>query len=229
MESEATKIQNSIDGAVINNHPSYGSITVSRSSSSEAATLYGSSVKHRNTIRLTVHHSEQHRLLSGDWYSPTDRIVEVEMSQNQWAELVSSIGLGAGVPCTIRWLNGRVETPPSCSKIEQFKEEFQEKMERAIADADAAIEKAECLLDKKSFTKADKTELLNLMRTIQQSVKRNAPFVYDQFTKQMEKTSTEVKGELEAWQLNQMAAFAALGKTLMEGEQPPALPPTELE
>lgn len=88
--------KNPIDEAVIYRHPFYGAITIGRLSSGDAHPMYGSSIKHRDTIRLTVHHGECTRMLSEDWYSPRDKIVEVEMTQNQWAELVSSVGLGAG-------------------------------------------------------------------------------------------------------------------------------------
>lgn len=202
---------NPIDAASAQSHPSFGAISLGRISSSGAHPMYGSSVKHRNTIRLTVSHSECKRMLSGDWYSPRGKIVEVEMTQNQWAELVSSVGLGAGVPCTIKWLDGPVEEPPFQSKVGQFQAEFQEKMDGAFASASEAIEKAEGLLEKKSVTKANREELLRLLHSIQAAVKSNAPFVYKQFNEQMEKTTTEVKGELEAWQLNRVVELAAMG------------------
>lgn len=221
--------KNPIDEAVVSRHPSYGAITIGRVTSGTAQPMYGSSIKHQNTIRLTVHHGESKRMLSGDWHSPTNKIVEVEMTQNQWAELVSSVGLGAGVPCTIRWLNGSVEEPPVQSKVSQFQDEFQERMNTAIADADEAIKRAEELLNKKSLTKADRIALLGVLYSVQKSVKANAPFVYKQFVEQMEKTATEVKGELEAWQMNRVAELAALGLASQDRlEELPAVPLIEM-
>lgn len=221
--------KNPINDYTIDRHPSYGAITLGRVSSGGAHPMYGSSVKHRNTIRLTVHHGECKRMLAGDWYSPRDKIVEVEMTQNQWAELVSSVGMGAGVPCTIRWLDGPVEEPPYKSKVSQFQSEFQETMNGAIESADEAIKKIEELLAKKSLTKADRAELLDLIHSVQNSVKSSAPFIYRQFVDQMEKTSTEVKGELEGWQLSRLTELAAIG---LAGKEHPAelpeVPPVEL-
>ena len=203
--------KNSTNDEVVEQHPSYGAITIGRITSSRAHPMYGSSVKHRDTIRLTIHHSECKRMLYGDWYSPKDTIVEVEVTQSQWAEMVSSVGLGAGVPCTIKWLNGRVEEPPYRAKADLFQSEFQMLMDKAMSDAEAAVKKAEELLEKKALNKADRTELLNLMRSACASVKDSAPFVSKQFAEQMERTATEVKGELDAWQLKRMADFAAAG------------------
>ena len=214
--------KNPFDESTIDRHPSYGAITLGRISSGAPHPMYGSSVKHRDTIRLTVHHGECKRMLSGDWYSPKDTIVEVEMTQNQWAELVSSVGIGAGVPCTIKWLNGPVEEPPFQSKAAVFQKEFKECMDGAISDADKAITKAKELLEKKTLTKADRTELLELLRSVQSAVKSEAPFIYKRFNEQMERTSTEVKGELEAWQLNRITELAAIG--LASGAAPIELP-----
>lgn len=202
--------KNPIEEAEFDRHASYGAITIGRLQSGEGHPMYGSSVKHRNTIRLTVHHGERKRMLSGDWYYAGNRIVEVEMTQNQWAELVSSIGMGEGIPCTIRWLNGPVEEPPFQSKVTQFQDEFQRYLDDAVADADAAVKKMEELLEKKSITRADRSELLELVHSVQKSVKGNAPFVYRQFVDQIEKTSTEVKGELDAWQTQRLLEQAAM-------------------
>jgi hypothetical protein len=191
--------------------------------------MYGSSVKHRDTIRLTLHHGECKRMLSGDWYSPKDTIVEVEMTQNQWAELVSSIGLGAGVPCTIKWLNGPVEDPPFQSKVSEFQAEFQACMDGALSNADEGIARAKDLLEKKALTKADRDELLKLLQSIQNSVRSQAPFIYKQFAEQMEKTATEVKGELEAWQLSRITELAAMGLASKDAtESGPDVPPIEI-
>ena len=61
--------KNPIDSSTVKSHPSYGAITLGRMSSGAPHPMYGSSVKHRDTIRLTLHHGECKRMLSGDWYS----------------------------------------------------------------------------------------------------------------------------------------------------------------
>lgn len=221
--------KNPIDSSTVKSHPSYGAITLGRRSSGAPHPMYGSSVKHRDTIRLTLHHGECKRMLSGDWYSPKDTIVEVEMTQNQWAELVSSIGLDAGVPCTIKWLNGPVEDPPFQSKVSEFQAEFQACMDGALSNADEMIVRAKNLLGKKTLTKADRDELLKLLQSIQNSVRSQAPFIYKQFAEQMEKTATEVKGELEAWQLSRITELAAMGLASKDAtESGPDVPPIEI-
>ena len=206
-------------------HPSFGAISVTRTQSSGAHAMYGSSVRHRNTIRIQIRHSELTRELSRDWCSSHGLICELEMTQNQWAEFVSSIGMGNGVPCTIRWNGGEVEPCPSISKQEQFEREFQNDVMTSTDAMDKAIAVATELLQKKSLTKADREELLSLLRTAKNSITDGIPFIQKQFNEQMERTSTEVKGELEAWQANRMQEIAlrALAAGAMEQDKPQTL------
>lgn len=144
------------------------------------------------------------------------------MTQNQWAEFVSSIGMGDGVPCTIRWNGGEVEPCPSTSMQEQFEREFRNDVLTSTDAMDKAIAAATDLLQKKSLTKADREELLSLLRTAKNSITDGIPFIQKQFNEQMERTSTEVKGELEAWQANRMQEIAlrALAAGAMEKNEP---------
>ena len=88
-------------------HPSFGAISVTRTQSSGAHAMYGSSVRHRNTIRIQIRHSELTRELSRDWYSSHGLICELEMTQNQWAEFVSSIGQRGPLHHPLEWRRSR--------------------------------------------------------------------------------------------------------------------------
>lgn len=205
-------------------HPSYGAISIGRVSSSEAHAMYGSSVKHRETIRLTLHHGERKRMLSGDWYSAGATIAEVEMTQNQWAELVSSVGMGSGVPCTIKWLNGPVEPCPFVDKKEQFQEEFNDEVQKAMTAATEAIEEINRLMDQKTVKKSDLRAMQDQFTQIRNTLNSNLAFLSKQFATQMEKTAVEVKGEIEGWQLARMHELAALGAAMqLSGKDEAAL------
>ena len=65
--------------------------------------LFGSDVTNHNTIRLTVKHAIKHRELGRDWTMGDDIICEVELSALQFAELLTNMNMGDGVPCTIRY------------------------------------------------------------------------------------------------------------------------------
>src|SRR6478735_12174096 len=89
------------DDGIVDTHPAFGVAVVTRGSGSGQA-LFQSDLLHRETITLRVHRAERTRMLAHDWTHPLEELVEVEFSLSQWGALVSSIGIGSGVPCTIR-------------------------------------------------------------------------------------------------------------------------------
>lgn len=192
-------------------HPSYGVVTVSRITSSGSFPLYGSSIMHHDSIRIQIHSSYVKRMLSSDWPMKDKLIMELELSQNQWAELVSSVGIGAGVPCTLRWNKGPVEDCPFTAKGEEFNQEFQQAIDKAMTQIDQSIVQAEELLQKKSLTKKDREDLRALLQSTKQNLTKNIPFIQKQFNKQIDKTVTEAKADLEAHQLAYMQELAKIG------------------
>ena len=82
-------------------HPAFGVATVTRSQGTPRA-LFQSDLKHSETITLTVLTAERGRSLMHDWVHPRKTLVEIEMSLAQWGALVSAMGIGSGVPVTLR-------------------------------------------------------------------------------------------------------------------------------
>lgn len=190
-------------------HPSYGQLEVSRCSSSGAHPLYGSSIKHRETLRIRLYSSTSKRSLSNNWYHPGWTMFEVEMSPSQWAEFISSIGNGGGVPCTIRFAEGKqVEDPPFISERANSDTEFDSTVKSAFAKLDQMLAEIEDLLAKPSVTKADRVKIKGLLYSARQELMSNLAFVKDQFTEQMDKTVLSAKGEIEAYQQARMSEIA---------------------
>ena len=199
-------------------HPSFGVITVTRATCNAPQPLFGSSITHHNMIRLELHTASVERHLSTDWISKERKLFEVEMSQNQWAEFVSSIGNGGGTPCTIRWdSNGSVADCPFNAKREEFYAEFKAVTEKASQDVLDAIAAAQELLDKKSVTKSDRLELTRYLTNIKNGLKHTIPFIEKQFEEQVERTTTEAKAEIEAHIIARTASVV----NRLEGELPP--------
>src|SRR4051812_19636627 len=86
-------------------HPAYGMIGASRVNwAGNGTNLFGSDFRHRNTVRIQIHGADVRRDLSHDWIHADSRrsLVEVELSEAQWAGFVSTLNVGDGVACTIR-------------------------------------------------------------------------------------------------------------------------------
>ena len=97
-------------------HPSYGMIRFARSSIGGSGTaLFGSSIMHNNVIRLSISKGMMEREGNEDWFLAgtdiNDMIVEVEMSYTQFAEAITSLNIGEGIPVTITKVNGTFVEP----------------------------------------------------------------------------------------------------------------------
>jgi hypothetical protein len=87
---------------VLETHPAFGLASVHRSTSTPGEVLFQSDLRHTDTITLEVHRTERQRSLAHDWTHPRETLIEIQMSLAQWGALISSQGIGAGVPVTIR-------------------------------------------------------------------------------------------------------------------------------
>lgn len=189
------------DFTEIPTHPSFGMLQFNRAYGSSGRALFGSSIKHSNVITLRITQGSVNRGLSENWFFGGKSYVEAEMSYSQFAEAISSFGMGSGVPITLKYVNGeRIEDCPFFSTIERFQEEFKERQDSAAEVLKDGIKTAKKLLsEKKSFGKKDIEELLGILEHANREQGGNATFIYDQFNRQMEKTVTEAKGEVEAF------------------------------
>lgn len=86
-------------------HPAWGLIGASRvSTSPPGASLFDSDIRHQHYVVVRVRKASRKRNLGHDWKHGEEEIVEVAMSEAQWASFVSSMNVGDGVPCTIERL-----------------------------------------------------------------------------------------------------------------------------
>ena len=121
-------------------HPSYGMLGFSRIAKCEGTPLFGTSMQHSNTIVLRLKAASRRRDLNNDWYFGGKELFEVEMSYSQFAELITSIGVGDGVPVTIRRINGQtMPSTPFEDKGELHIREFEQHLKDTYEDVRALI------------------------------------------------------------------------------------------
>lgn len=192
-------------------HPSYGTLMFNRVSGGET-TLFGSSIKHRDTIIMELCHASITRGLSSDWTNGNKLIARVEMSYFQFAEAITSFGNGSGVPVTVRFTekDGKIPECDYTSKREQFTNEFKERREEAMNDSKQLIQDvANLFSQKKSLTKADKESIMMKLNKLNMNIGSNMDFIADQFNEQMDKTVMEAKGEIESFCQNKINSIAS--------------------
>jgi hypothetical protein len=180
-------------------HPSYATVRIGRVSGHTQ--LFMSPFKHQHYMTLSIHRATKHRSLANDrTFSEMRDVVEVSMSEAQWARLVSSVGNGEGTPCTISRIGG--EILPECPEqveVEKFHEDTKRYMEKSAESLNDAINMAETLMGKPSVTKAERKELLGRLTAAKAHLTSGLPFVATQLRERMEHIVSDGKTEIEAF------------------------------
>lgn len=166
-------------------HPAYGVMRVSRVTGGDCR-LFGSKIQHSNWMSIEISTASVERNLSQDWIYPRNVVVSVEMSEAQWATLVSSPGVGSGVPCTIKaTLAGpmvRVEPMPDPEpEHDAARREFAARMDSAPGPV----------------KKADLNRIYNLLQHLT-NLKSNMRFAKEQFDRALEQSIEAAKADLDA-------------------------------
>ena len=119
-----------MDDRITIEHESFAMLGITRSSCSFSQNLFGSSIQHSHTIKLKIAPAKIDRMLNRDWFhANTKPYIEVEMSYSQFAEAITSMNVGDGVPVTLRRLDDkRIEDCPQFDKRQEFEKEFEKEM-----------------------------------------------------------------------------------------------------
>lgn len=191
-------------------HPSFGMLSFRRTHGGHS-NLFGSSIQHNDTIHMVLREGKVTRGLNEDWYVGGHEIIEVAMSQSQFAEVITSMNVDAGVPCTIKYIQGKghIDEADFINKRQQITNEFKDSMNDHMNDAQEFYDEVKELFStKKSISKGDKEMILKKLGRITKSMESESKFIFDQFQEQMDKTITEAKGEIEAFAQNKINAIA---------------------
>lgn len=189
-------------------HPSYGLLQISRVSGRQDS-LFGSSLQHSNFITLRINKGSRYHDKFGDNYFEDGNYMEVEMSNVQFAEAITSLNVGSGVPCTIRYSNqGDLEPgyQPSAVIDNQKKRLLNDSANRLKETAQKLQEMSdgvdEILNKNGAIGKGDRKALHNMMGLFIQEIGGNLPFLQQQMSKSIDKTVVQAKGEIESFITN---------------------------
>jgi len=167
----------------------------------DGISLFGSSIKNNNVISLHIYQAEVKRDLSQDWYHTREPIIEILLSPLQFAELLTTMNVGGGVPGTLIHHNGENFTLPKMpEKAEEFKEEIGKDFEEIIHKINEAGKIIENLIDDpKPIGKQVRKQLKDLVSSFRNTIEHHFPFILKQFSRQLARTVTEAKAEVDAF------------------------------
>lgn len=179
-------------------HPSFAQISASNVSG--GTYLYGSDFHHQNYVTIRIKRSELNRNLSNDWPFAREELIEVALSESQWATFVSSMNRGEGVQCTLQHYQGKMipQIPKIKSRLKQFQTEGSESGDEAVA----AITELRDEINASKLSQKQKDAWVHKLNFIEGRTTGNLSFVASQFVEHMEGVVQKAKTEISAFAQN---------------------------
>ncbi|WP_284161803.1 hypothetical protein [Burkholderia pseudomallei] len=184
-------------------HPAYGVISLSRPSGGSQE-MFGSDLKHNSRVTLTINRAVEHRSLNTSWIHDKKELIEIDMTEHQWAKFVSSSGMSP-TPCTLRHApeeGFKLERLPEIMNQSNAKEkasaEFSERIAKQVDGGAEVLEKLSVLI---ANGKANKSQLIELLSAANNSfgrLKTDAVFAIECFEEDMERIVESGRTEIEA-------------------------------
>lgn len=199
-------------------HPTYAQLLFSRHSGGHN-NLYGSAIKHQEAISLRISPSKK---ISSEWseryYTEHMPYIEVRMSQSQFAQAITSMNMGAGVPVTLESLRGK--QMPKCEELSVAEVANRGLKEKLNDFADKIMEghyRVDEILNKKGNIKiGERKEIGDIVSGLMQELRSNIPFLHECMTEAYDKTATAAKADIEAFYTN---AIMKMGMEVMDQKQ----------
>ena len=169
---------------------------------STGSNLFASPLKNHNGIRITIKTGRVCTDLGRDWYSGDKTIVEVDLSPAQWAELLTNMNVGDGVPCTIgyRESTGLVQphSVPDPEIIPHDDNTAQEALGGVRHQFKEVLELAKSLSSKGKAGKKDLDNLVDKLGWAILATKSNFDFADESIRKRIGKYVSAAKNEIAA-------------------------------
>ena len=162
--------------------------------------LFGSDVTNYNTICLKIKTAQCSRELGRDWIMGDKTLIEITLSANQFADLLTNANIGDGVPCTIEYVmnKGMIKYQPQKPKIKVIEEERDALSEKAVTDIQSSIAMVKELIEKKKISKTLGEELLfNMNGALSSLIGGGKEFYKKQAEQELENMVVEAKRQVQ--------------------------------
>lgn len=211
-------------------HPSYCQVSFSRSGGTFGR-LFGSPLpRHEGVICLRVMRARE-KIDDGipQYYSKhEDGIVEVYLTSAQFAELLTTMNVGQGVPGTLRAVGTEMmERPPQDAPLptESLRHSFAKDVANVAKRVVEVRQQVADIFGKKTPpTLKDKDSILRMIDMLDTHLRANMPFVLGRFEEAAEKVVVHAKAAVDAT-VTHAAIMAGLARLAERGA--PQLPAGE--
>jgi hypothetical protein len=184
-------------------HPSYGLISFSRISCTGFKRMFGSSIdNHPTYIRLEVKSACIYDEDRRDYYSAEKLLIRADLSQTQFAELLTTMNMGEGVPCTFSFLDGRgqIEDPPArVTQVEKSKLQVENALGSILENLEEMRSSILDTLNKKTISKKVRDDIEFAIRIARNKISSNPSFSIQELRRRVGEVVTEAKAEVDAF------------------------------
>lgn len=206
-KSEDTVTTINKHGETIQSHPAFGLVKTSRVHTT-GIRLFDSELDHHEYIVIGIYEAEM--VIGKDIPTPrrsSERrrpIVEFQLSQAQWAVMVSSFGVGDGVPCTISYRSlGHAERLPDITEQKSIRDKFESQIEttttKEIEKIKDEVARLGDLVKKGRAGKRELEDVYTSLRAATVNLPSNLSFATKLMQESMDKIVSSGKAEVEAY------------------------------
>lgn len=152
---------------------------------------------------LKIKRSELKRNLGRDWHHEAAQIVEVWLSEAQWATFVSSLNVGSGVTCTIDWVQHEGDMPelPYRNEAHAVDDDL---MAIMLGSAAKIQETIQAISDEAGLSQKKKDAMLERLVRLRRDLDDSLPHLEKSFRRHMENTVEIAKTEVAAHTMNEL-------------------------
>lgn len=191
-------------------HETFGMISFSRRTGNPGR-LFGSNLPwHESFLTLKISNAERHFSLGYERFyaRQSAKLIEVDISAAQFAQLITTMNAGDGTPCTIRYIDKKQTgpIPPFESESDKVKTSFRRAAKGVSQDVKKDHEKLASILEKKTLSKEDRKEIQKMFDKVDRTLTDHMPFLVDSFDEATDKLTQHAKTEFDSFVSNSLFA-----------------------
>jgi hypothetical protein len=165
-------------------------------------------------IEMKIKRCEVKRSTGHTWYFGREQYIEVAMSYSQFAEAITAMNMGDGVPCTMHTLQNKKFPPvPIENQRPLFEQEGIERIESCVDSVNETL----AGLDELKMSAKDRKALQSMLESVKMQISQNLPFIAKSYGEHLNKVEQQAKTEIAAYM---DMAIRQHGFDAIEGQKP---------
>lgn len=182
-------------------HPSYGMAVFHRFQGGSSK-FYGSPIDCRGGIELTISEGRMIQSeLSDDNYFAGKTLAQIRMTEHQFAQLITQMNMGSGVPVTIAYINNTDRKyVPFPTKHDRLKKELEKKLNQKTTTIYEFVEKYGAQLQGTGgLSASEKREIFTALVNALQGIETTPLWIMKMWEEYTQDIMSHMKTEIRTW------------------------------